>query len=222
MRGLTPAAVVAPVVIAHPQFEPLDGARVHVEGATASVELGQLRARAGAASRRVVTPQLSVVLINARVLVEVTAGRTTVFVEEGEVVYSNDTGTRRARAGQRIIVPEGLPIAAALGSPCEGACQARIEEAARGNGLTAQTALYELGLRANEAGQLEAARAHFREYQRRFPDGVLAPETSIALMVAERSLGDISAARAEANAFLSRFTADPRAAQVEQWRQGLR
>jgi len=193
------------------------------DGRSIRLERGSLRVKAHGAARELVTHELTVSWSEGRVLVEAAAGRTVLVVEEGSVVYRDASGTHRVDAGQRVVVPVELFVAPSQDvAGCEGlaggAIDACLQKAAEGAGLAAQTALFERGLRAHEAGEYQRAAALFLEHQRRFPDGVFAPEVSIALMLEHRALGHTDAALAEVAAFLSRFPTDARASDVALWR----
>lgn len=103
--------------------------------------------------------------------------------------------------------------------PATGARLACLEKLSGGSGLAAQTALYALAL--TEADQGMDARARWKEYQRRFPDGVFAPEVSLCLMSAQFAQGQRTEALGEAEAFLHRFPDDARARQVAAWRDAV-
>ena len=140
-------------------------------------------------------------------LVEAVEGSTHAYVEVGSVVWRDPTGEHVASVHSRIEVPARLTL---------------LEGAAVNDSLAVETALYEEGLRRHAAGRLGEAMESFREYRRRFPAGVFAPEASVALMLEAKELGLVQEARTEANLFLEHFPTDPRASEVTSWREQLR
>src|SRR5262249_25075296 len=101
------------------------------------------------------------------------------------------------------------------------ALEACLGTAAKGSGMAAELALYEYALLAHRAGAFEAAVERLAEHQRRFPDGVLAPEASRAKMTDLLALGRVDEARHEAEAFVARYRGEPGTAQVESWMRQL-
>jgi hypothetical protein len=86
---------------------------------------------------------------------------------------------------------------------------------ARGDGLAAQNALYELGLLVRDVeSSPEQALKYFGQYQERFPNGVLAPEVALAVLETLKEQGRASEAAAAARAFEERFAGDTRVVDV--------
>ena len=179
------------------------GALLHREGELWVLTRGTVRLSAGDAVRRLKTTEVEVFVQRAQVLVEAIDGRTLLQVIEGSVRWRDAQGEHLAPAGSRVEAPTRAPVPSAVDS------------------LAAETALYEDGLRQYGAGRLAEAGELFREYRRRYPSGVFAPETSVALMLAARARGQFEEARAEATDFLERFPTDPRAGDVAAWREQL-
>jgi hypothetical protein len=184
---------------------------------------GSARVAAGTERRQVRTPHLTAVLQNARALLQVTSESTRLTVEEGEVIYRDRAGDHCIRAPSTVMVTR----APASWDPaeCEPRAPADLSECLAlhcgSDGLCAQNALYELAMRAHDRGALELSAGRFAAYLERFPQGILAPEASMQRMI------DLSAARqtqlaiAEAERFLKRFPADPKASQVRAFRARL-
>lgn len=105
------------------------------------------------------------------------------------------------------------------GAGAVGARVACLQKLSKGSGLAAQTALYALAL--SESNQGRDVRERWHEYQLRFPNGVFAPEVSIALMSSHYEQGNRTEALKEADAFLRRFADDARAKQVTAWRDAV-
>jgi len=85
---------------------------------------------------------------------------------------------------------------------------------AAGDGLPAQNALYALGLLEKKNGDNRAALAAWRSYARRFKVGLLAPETSIAILRALLDDKQYADALAQAESFDENFSTDPRRQEV--------
>ena len=142
-------------------------------------------------------------------------------VETGEVTWRAGARSGRAVPGEAVALANGVPAlkVAARGPRFEGCAgeapyEACLDSVAHDGGLAAETALFELGTLAHHRADFPAAIVHFRAYVTRFPEGVFAPEASIALMLALRRTGDAPGAAEEAGRFLARHPADPRAEQV--------
>ena len=171
----------------------------------------------------IATPHLEVVVVGTRFSVAVEAAVTTVTVEHGRVRVEKAGRSVLLDAGQTLrsddarLDPAPLsasPSKARCGSagdpPLRRACLAR---AAGGSGLEAQNALLSLGLLERELGDRPAALARFREYQRRHPRGVLAPEVALALVQTLMREGQPAEARAAAEDYARRFPGDTATAQ---------
>lgn len=117
-----------------------------------------------------------------------------------------------------------LPRSMTAGAAPKTSCDAKtgagrddcLSQAAKGQGLAAQTALYALALGREQAGA--DARADYEAYAARFPNGVFAPEVSLALIDTYARFGPPNAALAQADAFLAHFGNDARAGDVAKWR----
>jgi hypothetical protein len=102
---------------------------------------------------------------------------------------------------------ERIDACARLAGDARRACLAALAD---GQDLAAETALYALA-RDARAGE---AIARLREYGRRFPRGVFAPEAALLLVDALDRAGAHDEATAAARSFVERFPDDPRAARV--------
>ncbi len=192
------------------------------------LELGSLRVRPRArASITVTTPQVQAVVGNAAALFEVTPGSTMLNVESGEVAWRAPGKNGRLGAGGRITVngaaaalavaPRGPPLESCGGKSDSAEYTGCLETTSHGRGLAAEAALFELGMLAHDRGEVTEAVARFEAYAQRFPDGALAPEASIALMVDLRRSGKLAGAANEAGRFAERFPHEPRAGEVARW-----
>jgi ferric-dicitrate binding protein FerR (iron transport regulator) len=150
-------------------------------------------------------PQMKVVVIGTKFCFDTGAGVAHVNVSEGRVrvetpggmsqevgsgeeMRSDDLRLRAAMPSVPSVTPSLVvaPMEAPAVEGCAGlsgaeraACYGHV---ANGSGLAAQNALYGLGLLARERHEGEAALHQWREYQRRFPKGVLAPEASLGIL----------------------------------------
>jgi hypothetical protein len=164
----------------------------------------------------VVTPELSVAVVGTRFSVSTSQGISEVAVEEGKVRVEKDQRIVFLTAGESIQSddPRLTDAQAGLAFPCQGephvaARRACLVQESRGHGIAAENALLALGLlERNEGGNRRRALASFREYQRRFPTGILAPEVALAITSTLTLDGDLGKACAEADAFLRRFPQD--------------
>jgi hypothetical protein len=210
--GLSPAAVAS------------------TSGSIITLPPGQTRIRAGRESVTIVTPHLELRLIQTAVLCDVTADGTAIVVESGEVTWRGKkvaTGERFEVRAVALAAPLAIASAGAVVEGCDRQADAEAYEqclarAAAGSGLPAEIAVYELGLRAHQRGELEIALRHFMAYRERFPDGSFAPEVSIATMLELKAQGRDADARAEASRFLTAFPGDPRRSDVRSWSEALR
>lgn len=201
---------------------------------------GTIAARPGNARFNIQTPHVSVHVSGTKVLVHVETHVSTVRVFEGEAVVRTRGGkalTLRPGDSLRSDDPRFSPAPAPAVTPAPPRAEveaprtscddepapslraACLERVARGGGLAAETALYTLALEATRQG--EDARARWRTYQTRFPEGVFAPEVSLALMAEHEVRGDRARAIDEADAFLERFPEDARGEEVATWREAL-
>ena len=196
-----------------PSLTAAPGAVYTLDGRTLTIVSGHVEV----AARRPLTVRAGgyeLFVQNARVAFDVTAQGAVVLVERGEVVQRDADGRRVLRAGDRLEPAAPLELPAAHSEACAPGADGCLTALAEGSGLEAETALYELGLSAHERGDAAAALARFTEHQRRFPDGVLAPEASIGVMLSHTALKNRAAAAVEARRFVERFPEDPRVARV--------
>lgn len=179
------------------------------------LEHGQLAAAVGPRGAdeplAVETPQLAVIVVGTRFSVEVSDDLTSVAVTEGRVRVERGARAVFLSAGEAIRSDDPR-LADAAPAPCPGSLDDRracLRRRADGQGLPAENALLALGLLERGPGaDRERALALFREYQRRFPTGVLAPEVALAITTALAADGRAAQACAEADAFARRFPAD--------------
>jgi len=216
------AATLAAFVLWH-RPAPLEvvaqpGAQWTRSGDAVALTTGRVTLRS-AQTLTVTTPHLSAELTNAAALFDVTGDATSLLAESGDVQWRSGKRSGRALPGVRITVaPEDPSLALGGGEACGGAVAARCEEqASRGSGLAAQTALYGLALAAHDEGRAADAARLFASYEERFPNGAFTPEASIGLMRELRALGRADEAAGEAARFLKRFPADVRAGTVKLW-----
>jgi hypothetical protein len=203
----------------------------HVAPGEVSLQAGRLAvSKPGDAPIRVQTPDAVLETVRSRFLAEVTSNGTTVVVEEGEVVVRTRDAQHVVHAGESFTWPPppviptpllGAPTA--TGSRCTpGAEQlACLRAEAAGTGLDAQAASYELGALQLKSGDRPGALATWQRALERFPDGVLEPETRIAVLVELVRARRYADAVAAARAFESAFPNDPRAADVSALRAAL-
>lgn len=194
------------------------------------VVVGSGKLTIGAKAVTVVTPHLRFQVVNGRVAAEVSAERTMLFIEEGEVVTRS--GARLGR-GRKLgwppapeIAPSLLAQAPAAATGCEASAvdqrAACLELEGKGDGLTAQAALYELGaLHAREHRPDQALDA-WRQSLARFPDGVLHPEVRLAVLLALTHQQRFAEAERAAREFEARCSGDPRLPDVARLRASLR
>jgi len=189
--------------------------RVLLEGGRLAATVGP---RGADEPLTVVTPELSVAVVGTRFSVSTSQGISEVVVEEGKVRV--ERGQRRVflTTGDSIRSddPRLMDAQAVLPFPCQGepsvaARRACLMQKSRSSGIAAENALLALGLlERNEGGNRPRALASFREYQRRFPGGILSPEVALAITSTLALEGDMGKACAEADAFLRRFPRDRR------------
>lgn len=186
--------------------------------------------RATGAKLVLVTPHATLEASRSRFLAEVTAGGTTLVVHEGEVVLRAKDTTRVVKAGETLVWPPGPSIPAPLTTVattapvCDAATGDRLEclrAEAKGDGLLAQAALYELGVLEAKQGHRADALAAWTTSLARFPDGVLHPEVRLALLVELTKARRFTEAVAVAEAFEQACATDPRLADVQALRRSL-
>lgn len=199
-----------------------------------SLQAGRLAvARPGERRLRVVTPDAVLETNRSRFLAEVTAGGTTLVVEEGEVILRSRGVERIVRAGESLVWPPPTVIPAQLlersetggGSRCASArgeaLVTCLTAEAAGDTLDAQAALYELGTLHAQAGRRAAALETWRASLQRFPGGVLEPEVRLAVLVELVRARKHDDAIAEAKAFEAAFPTDARTDDVKSLRRSL-
>jgi hypothetical protein len=175
-------------------------------------------------------PQMTVVVIGTKFCFETHAGVAHVNVTEGRVRVETSGGmSTEVGAGQEIrsddvrlralLSASGAGPAAFVAQPsavpavkgCAGvagiieraSCYSHVAD---GSGLSAQNALYGLGLLARDAQHNhEAALRYWRDYQQRFPKGALAPEASVGILGEFMVDGRYAEAVEEADHYLQRF-----------------
>jgi hypothetical protein len=220
------SAVEPPVLVAAASARWTQGA-----DGVVSLTAGRLSVeRASAGTVKLATPHATIEATRARFLAEVTAGGTTLVVEEGDVVLRGQGQVRTVKAGQTLVWPEAPSIPAplearptAVAPVCEGS-GARLDclkLEAKGDGLGAQAALYELGVAERESGHLGDALAAWTTSLNRFPEGVLHPEVRLALLVELTRARRFAEALAVARAFEMACPGDPRLGDVQALRRSL-
>jgi hypothetical protein len=191
------------------------------------VEHGRVEIESHPERYTVVTPEVSVAASNARFAADVTENGTSVRVFEGEVAIFTPGSKEQVvlRAGdERTFVSASAPSALDVVPPevSSPACARRsleqrvacLNEEAKGEGLKAQTALYEEAYLLARAGRAATAELTLRESLRRFPEGVLHPEVRIALLKALMMQGRLREAAEVGHEFLAQCPDDPRVTDV--------
>jgi len=212
------------------------------QGANWSNTAGQLRLDSGRLELthalphpvRVITPQVTIEARNARFAADVTGAGTSVTLFEGELVGRSGDASRALAVGETFSWPATPAIAKSLAAPqaamepnkaCANSAPGEragcLKHEGAGSGLAAEVALYELGLTQAKAGRLDEAQAAWEESLRRFPDGVLAPEAHLSMLVSLTESRRFERAVAVAKDFEARFPADPRRAEVAALREKL-
>lgn len=227
--GAPPVAVTpeAPVLVAS-----ANATWTQLPSGVVRLEAGRLSVQRATSGRVVLeTPHATLDSSRARFLAEVTAGGTTVTVLEGEVVLRTAGQTRVVKAGQTLVWPPTPSIPAPLSavtaprtSVCDDAAGSRLDclrLEARGDGLTAQAALYELGVLEARQGNSGDALAAWTTSLARFPDGVLHPEVRLALLVELTRARRFTEAVAVAQGFEAACATDPRVGDVQALRRSL-
>lgn len=196
------------------------------------LEAGRLSVQRATSARVVLqTPHATIEASGARFLAEVTAGGTTLVVEEGEAVLRARDTTRQVRAGETLVWPPAPTIPAPLttstapaSTVCADPTVSRLDclrAEAKGEGLTAQAALYELGVFEAKRGNRDDALAAWTASLSRFPDGVLHPEVRLALLVELVQARRFTEAAAVAQGFEAACADDPRVGDVRRLRESL-
>jgi hypothetical protein len=176
--------------------------------------------RGGPAAVRIETPTVVIESRDARFLAEVVEGATQVLVEEGTVAARSGAATQQLHAGERgdwpaaPVIPRALePRSTEASSLCPGADAVRevcLVEQARGSGLDAQTAQFELGALYARTHRRPEAIAAWQSSVHRFPGGVFEPEARLGVLVELVHAQRWSEAAAAAEAFERAFPDDPR------------
>jgi TolA-binding protein len=190
-----------------------------------TVTAGSLRVEVRAAARLQVLGEVAEVEVlegEARVFAQSGA---TVLLRQGERLRSDDP---RLKPAAPTPAPGSTPAPASRAPdacaplPDPGAKRGCYTQAAMGEDLAAQNALYTLGLLERGApGHLGSAVEYWQAYQRRFPQGALWPEASTNVLTAELELGRYPEALKEAEAYLGRDPDSDRAASVRLMRANL-
>ncbi len=206
------AVALQPVAQTQPAaWTVMEGARLIAATAEAPARLvegkvtGLPRTEVGARAEVLSTPHGSVTWRDARFLLDVTPERTLLVVQEGEVVWRGAAGERTLHAGAELRAP---PLVQAL--PPSSDCPASpltsrigcLESLARGEGLAAENALFELAwLELHERAAPDAALTRWESYLARFPEGTLESEARAMRVLTLAESGRLSAARAELQRF---------------------
>lgn len=177
---------------------------------------------------RVESPQVTISALACRFAAEVINEGTRVTVYEGTaVVRSGDGVERTLRPGESALWPAAPVISPALSVqrepppnvPCtEVSC---FERLARGDGLDAEVALFELGRQRAQAGDAVRALALWRESLFRFPGGVFEPEVRLSVLVTLTQQRQLREALDAARDFEAQQPDDPRVDDVRALRRQL-
>jgi outer membrane protein assembly factor BamD (BamD/ComL family) len=98
-----------------------------------------------------------------------------------------------------------------------------LSRAALGSGPAAENAAYELGRIARyNLNRPRQAVALWDKYRTRFPAGLLRTETDLSIVETLSQMGDVRAALAEADAFISRHPTSERRLDVQRLAERLR
>jgi hypothetical protein len=182
---------------------------------------------------RLETPHVSILARSCVFAAEVAADGTRVTVSEGEAwVKAGSDAEQVLRAGESRLWPATPPIPALLDQPppapspwCADLEPGRRSEClsgvAQGNGLEAQVALFELARLQVGAGEGGAAVETWRTSLARFPQGVLAPEARLAVLVALTQQRRFDEAVQAAREFEQTSADDPRRPDVTALRRQL-
>lgn len=198
----------------------------------------------------VVTPQVRVVVVGTKFSVSVVDGKTTVQVSEGRVrVERNDPTLQSvfvsggetiasddARLLARAKPVETLPSAQALEdvsdnfAPTGDECDAENDSEKRrscyhghseGSDLAAQNALLSWALYEERHGNISHALNVWKEYERRFAQGVFAPEVHLKKISTLLKLKNSDDALTETEQFLRLYPNHERISQVRRLKQDL-
>lgn len=220
------AAAEAPVLVAS-----ANASWVQQPSGVVRLEAGRLSVQRATAGRVVLeTPHATLEASRSRFLAEVTAGGTTLVVQEGEVLLRAKEVTRVVKAGETLVwpptptIPAPLSQVAATTPVCDAAAGDRLEclrLEAKGDGLLAQAALYELGVLELKQGNRSDALAAWTTSLSRFPAGVLHPEVRLALLVELTKQRRFTEALAVAREFERVCADDPRLGDVLALRHSL-
>jgi hypothetical protein len=199
------------------------------------LEAGHFEAKASPQQpQKLQTPEVSIAATTARFAMDVTEQGTTVAVFEGTAEISTAHMHATLHAGQtrhfgadapavpREVVPLAVePVALDQGSPAcvhAGSLEAQLAclaAQAKGNDLKAQAALFEQGNLEAQAHRSAGAAETYRASLTRFPDGVLAPEVTLALMRLLASEQQYDGAIEAGSGFLKSWPDDPRCEDVK-------
>jgi hypothetical protein len=199
------------------------------------LEAGHFEANASPQQpQKLQTPEVTIAATSARFAMDVTEQGTTVAVFEGTAEISTAHMHATLHAGQtrhfgadepavpREVVPLAIePVALDQGSPAcvhAGSLEAQLAclaAQAKGSDLKAQAALYEQGNLEAQAHRSAGAAETYRASLKRFPDGVLAPEVTLALMRLLASEQEYDGAIEAGRGFLKTWADDPRCEDVK-------
>jgi hypothetical protein len=200
---------------------PLAGARLVAateRGGPARLVEGQVRGRPSvrATAEVLASPHGTVTWRDARFLLDVTAERTLLFVEAGEVVWRGADGERVLHVGAELRAPplvQALPPVADCAAAATVERVACLEALARGDGLAAENALFELGWLELQArprtGGADPALRRWETYLARFPEGALEAEARAMRVLTLAEAGRTGEAREELRRFHAAMPDDP-------------
>ena len=181
-----------------------------------------------ATSLRVESPQVTILARECRFAAEVITEGTRVTVFEGTAAVRGGDGVERTLGpGEVALWPAAAVISPALAlheEPTPGvACSdtACFERTARGDGLEAEVALFELGRQQALSGQPVRALTLWRESLARFPGGVFEPEVRLSLLVTLAQQRRFPEALDAAREFEAQQGDDPRLDEVRALRREL-
>ena len=196
-----------------------------------TLERGQLHVRT-TSSVAVRTQFGSATVTDGQLSLDVDQQRLLVSGAQGLVEVHSSLGDRILRPGESLQLVRQVALSAQKTPEAllqtdsvepRSACGEAVDcltETAKGSSLAAQLALFDLGVAANRRGQRAQAIAAWREYLERFPDGVLAPEASGALVRALVAQAPRDAL-AQAEQYHQQFGAEPSAGGIELLRAHL-
>lgn len=226
--GAVLVLLLRPPVSAGPQILAANDAHWELRN-NREVVIGSGKVTVASPAVTIATPHLRVQLLNGRVATDVTAHRTFLSVEEGEVVMRS--GARLLR-GATLGWPPEPEISERLLAPapaadvCENAGADQLAQCleleSASDGLQAQAALYELGAFRARNNQPALALDAWKRSLERFPEGVLHPEVRLALMLELTRQHQYVEAERMARKFEETCPEDPRRADVAKLRASLR